>query len=305
VKNDLRVPYLFEVYKKLAGKETLNKETVTDTFNPKIYQPNNNRLRQSVAELAQAPHFPRPLKDSAEGVWMSLPFLSAVTKKQERIFVYLSPAIDTLSKTTYPLVIGLEAYSFGVAMPADRIIDELSRSKQITAPVFISVDYKSYNEQTDLDSLSIYLLNEVLPLLGKRFPVSMYASDITICGTSRRGLAASYIAFQHPDKIGKVLSMSGSFFWKPASENEFEWLSRQLALSKKKDIRFYISAGSLENVVTARNYGHYMVGTNRHLQNILTAKEYSFFYHEFEGVHHEVNWQFEFYRGLQYLLPYK
>jgi len=302
VKNDLRVPYLFEIHKDQPGQPTLKKETVTDPFNPNVYMPGNNRLRQSVAEMSRAPHFPGSLQDSTRGKWLTIQFLSVITKKQEKFFVYLSPAIDTFSKTGYPLVIGLEAYSFGVAMPADRIIDELSSSKQITPPVFISVDYKSFNDQADLDSLSLFLFDEVLPLLRKRFPVSHKAGDMLISGTSRRGLAAAYLAFRHPDKVKNVLSMSGSFFWKPSGETEYEWLSRQIASNKKKDLRFYIAAGSLENVVTARNYGHYMVATNRHLRDVLTAKAYSFLYYEYEGVHHELNWQYAFYNGLKYLL---
>ena len=56
-----------------------------------------------------------------------------------------------------------------------------------------------------------------------------------------------YASLTHPNLFGKVLSQSGSFWWKPTDYPEHEWLTRQLAVSPKLPIEFYIEVGLFEN----------------------------------------------------------
>lgn len=80
-------------------------------------------------------------------------------------------------------------------------------------------------------------------------------------------------------------------YWRPGGESEYGWLPRLYAESPERPVELYVTAGELETVVTPGNAGHYMVGTNRHFRNVLSAAGYRFTYQEFNGVHSELNWQ--------------
>jgi hypothetical protein len=84
---------------------------------------------------------------------------------------------------------------------------------------------------------------------------------------------------------------------------EFEWLTRRFAREPKRDIELYVTAGTLETVVTPTNRGHYQLATARHLRDVLEAKGYDYVYEEFVGVHDEMNWQSALADALRALLP--
>ncbi|NIQ52973.1 MAG: enterochelin esterase, partial [Gammaproteobacteria bacterium] len=44
-------------------------------------------------------------------------------------------------------------------------------------------------------------------------------------------MVSTIVALQRPDAIGNVLSMSGSFYWKPADDPEYEWVPTRIATS--------------------------------------------------------------------------
>jgi enterochelin esterase family protein len=97
--------------------------------------------------------------------------------------------------------------------------------------------------------------------------------------------------------------LSGSFYWRPEGDEEFEWLTRRFAREPKRDIELYVTAGTLETVVTPTNRGHYQLATARHLRDVLEAKGYDYVYEEFVGVHDEMNWQSALADALRALLP--
>ena len=110
------------------------------------------------------------------------------------------------------------------------------------------------------------------------------------------------ISFAHPHAFGSVISLSGSFYWSPRGYAGFEWLPAMIANTPAPNIKLYLAVGLLETIVSPRNFGHYMLATNRHMRDVLTARGYTFRYREFNGVHHELNWQLELAEGLRYLL---
>jgi enterochelin esterase family protein len=118
-------------------------------------------------------------------------------------------------------------------------------------------------------------------------------------------MIAAYAALRRPDVFQRVLSLSGSYYWRPPGHAEFEWLPALFAREPKRPIRFYMAAGTLETVVSPTNAGHYMVGTNRHMRDVLVAKGYQLKYVEFYGVHSTFNWQDQLMPGLIYLLASK
>jgi enterochelin esterase family protein len=89
---------------------------------------------------------------------------------------------------------------------------------------------------------------------------------------------------QHPTQFD-VLSQSGAFWWSPKRDEgeEPNWLSREYISTARKPIRFYLEAGLFENDI--RGTGGQILVTNRQLRDVLRAKGYTIFYHEFPGGH--------------------
>ena len=99
----------------------------------------------------------------------------------------------------------------------------------------------------------------------------------------------------------------------PSSNSEPEWskfpakapLNSSVRLSIIRRIEAVVLNGQFpdrrrpdENVVTARNRGHYMLSTDRRFRDLLRAKGYDFHFEEFGGVHRELSWQSELAKGL-------
>src|SRR5439155_15329635 len=101
---------------------------------------------------------------------------------------------------------------------------------------------------------------------------------------------------------GNVLSQSGSFWWKPESDSEYEWLTRQLVASPRLPIRFYLEVGLLENINPAREDSPTNLVANRHLRDVLQARGYSVRFQEVSGGHDYFPWQSTFADGVLALI---
>ncbi len=75
--------------------------------------------------------------------------------------------------------------------------------------------WKSNNRSYEYDSLgdryARFLLEEILPEVGKKYNLSDKAKDRAICGASSGGICAFTVAWERPDAFTKVYSMIGSF----------------------------------------------------------------------------------------------
>ena len=75
--------------------------------------------------------------------------------------------------------------------------------------------WRANNRSYEYDSLGDqyvrFLLEELLPTVGKKFNLSKKAKDRAICGASSGGICAFTAAWERPDAFSKVYSMIGSF----------------------------------------------------------------------------------------------
>jgi enterochelin esterase family protein len=113
-------------------------------------------------------------------------------------------------------------------------------------------------------------------------------------GYSAGGAAAAFVGMQHPDLFGNVLSQSGSF-WDGNKDVKWEWLASQYEATPKLALRFFIDAGSLEDVAKD---GPTLLAANRRLVTILRSKGYLTTYEEVGGTHEPVHWRSTFGDGL-------
>jgi enterochelin esterase family protein len=200
-------------------------------------------------------------------------------------------------------VIRGEVKTFYNVLPTGRLIDHLVEEAAIEPPIVITVDLAEGADARRYAGEAAFLADTLVPWARCRWPISTAPEDVIATGTSRRGLAATIAVFERPDAIGMALPLSGSFYWRPEGDEEFEWLTRRFAREPKRDIELYVTAGTLETVVTPTNRGHYQLATARHLRDVLEAKGYDYVYEEFVGVHDEMNWQSALADALRALLP--
>lgn len=96
------------------------------------------------------------------------------------------------------------------------------------------------------DQYARFLLEEILPEVGKQYKLTSEASGRAICGISSGGICAWTVAWERPDAFGKVLSHVGSFT-NIRGGHVYHALIRK---TERKPIRVFLQDGSgdLDNV---------------------------------------------------------
>jgi enterochelin esterase-like enzyme len=296
VRNDLRIAYRFEVVTDTAATITM-----IDSLNPKKHA-GGTRWEESLAELPAAPDRPWRALDSATGRWVRDSVSSAALGGRREIWVYLPRDHDPRRTGGYPAIVASGPVTFGSIIATDRIVDHLRARGRIRPTIVVLVeDLSGASDSAGYDPAAAFLADDVVPRVRTRYQVSRNPADLIVTGTSRRGLIAGYAAFRRPEVFGNALTLSGSFYWHPPNTTELEWLARLVAMSDRRPVTWYVTAGVLETVVTARNAGHYLLATNRHIRDVLVAKGYDVQYREFYGAHSEANWEDALADGLRHL----
>jgi len=106
------------------------------------------------------------------------------------------------------------------------VFDNLIHRKEMPVTIGIFITPGAYppakegqkprsNRSFEYDSLSDqyarFLLEEMLPEVGKTYTLSKEAKDRAICGISSGGICAWTVAWERPNEFSKVLSHVGSF----------------------------------------------------------------------------------------------
>jgi enterochelin esterase family protein len=153
------------------------------------------------------------------------------------------------------------------------------------------------------------VVREVVPWMRSTYHATSDPARTVIAGASLAGLTAAFAALRHPDVFGNVLSMSGSFWWKPAGDLEGEWLARQFAAAPAAPLRFFLSVGRLEagnNDGAPQDwprlnnipYAPSMLVVNRHMRDVLRATNHTVHYLEVSAGHNPANWRYALPEGL-------
>ena len=298
VPRDVRASYRFEV------ADTTSDGTLTevlDPFNPRVYRPDRAALRASLVEMPGAPAQPWHERGKELGTWRQRKVVDMQGREND-VFVYLPAGFDAQRTEPYPVLVGLDSYSFGVGMPGALIMDHLIATNAIPPTVMLAANLPAGGGLAQMNMTAEYVADRLLPTLRTELNLTSDPRRVVVSGTSLRGLIATYTAFERPDAAGNVLSLSGSFYWKPDGQSAYEWLTHRFATEEMKPVRLFVAVGTLETVVTRTNRGHYMLATNRHLRDVLLARGYQLDYWEFAGAHTDLSWQDGLARGMVSLI---
>ena len=136
------------------------------------------------------------------------------------------------------------------------VFDNLIHQKRmpVTVGIFINPGHKadtlpenpwrgnnrSFEYDTLSDQYSRFLLEEILPEVGKRVRLSDRREDRAICGISSGGICAFTVAWERSDAFSKVLSHVGSFTNIRGGHN-YPALIRK---TERKPVRVFLQDGS-------------------------------------------------------------
>ncbi len=322
--NDVRATYQFHPQ---VGSEKLETgpagfaDYVHDPLNPKTHvverdeeDPDGFELTRSVVEMPDAPSQPlNERKDGApEGSIEMHRLRSGILENERRVWVYTPAGYDPDRPEPYDVLVLFDGTGFVKMSPLPAILDNLIASGAV--PPLVAIMPCSISQTLRLKELLLhepfndFLTKELMPWAHEAYRLTDDSRRVVVSGASAGGLAAAYAAFEHPELFGNVLSLSGAFVYSPGLmspgwKGEHEWLTRRIAASETKPIRFYLSAGTLETVsMFDLAGGPALLPANRHLRTVLELKGYEHWLHEFPGAHDMISWQGVIPEGLRALL---
>lgn len=225
---------------------------------------------------------------------------------QRRVSAYTPPGYRR-ECGPYPLLMLLDGSAYQTLIPVPVILDNLIAAGRLAPTIAVFVDNTSVaSRATDMYPNAAFtdlIATQVMTEVRAKYAVTRDPQHAVIGGFSLGGLAATHIAWRHPETFGAVLSQSGAFWWSqdaikagrgepiltegplldPRIES-FE-LARLIARAPKAPIRLHLSAGLYE--------GDLLVA-NRFVRDVLTAKGNQVEYHEFPGGHDGAFWRESF-----------
>jgi predicted alpha/beta superfamily hydrolase len=184
----------------------------------------------------------------------------------------------------------------GYDWKVDETITRLRANKEIKPCIVVGIpnsparDNELNLSTRDGKAYCNFVINEVMPLIKKRFPVRQNREDHIVAGSSMGGLMSFQMAFEHPDKFGGAICMSSAFHTK---------LSDIIAKVNKSEhvplnVKFYIDTGEFE-IVEEEHMDENIVTLYEQMVELLKQKGYreninlKSYFHK-GAKHHEKYW---------------
>jgi enterochelin esterase family protein len=271
--------------------DPLNRHRCPTTFGPHTGE-------SSFVELPDAPPlvWNAPAAADARGKIETATIQTEFLKGEKKLWVY-TPHGFSKSGDRYPLLVLFDGDRNVMWMP--RILDNLIAQKRIAPMVAVLIDDSDPTargiELPCDPAFADFLAKELVLWTRKNYHTTLEAARTIVAGSSYGGLAAVFAAVRYPDVFGNVVSLSGSFWWKPKNETEPEWLTKQVAASTKLPLHFYLEVGLMESSA--------QIDQNRHMRDVLREKGYPVGYSEYDGGHAFLNWSGGTANGLIFLMP--
>ncbi|MFD9903554.1 enterochelin esterase [Streptomyces sp. NPDC059063] len=266
-------------------------DAVPDPLNPSPALPSRDgRSPASVLSLPDAPAQPHTARrpDTPRGR------TSATEVDGRRVTVHLPPG-HTREAGPYAVAVLLDGEMWGPVLGAGDLLDNLHADAALPPTVALLVDTTGRRAQ-DLACSGPFvdwLADTLLPWAASRFGTDTRPERTVVAGQSAGGLTAAYAVHHRPDRFGRALSQSGSFWWPDDEEHGAEWLTRQYATTPHRPVRLHLEVGLQEWMLLAEN---------RRFRDVLRERGYEVSYEEFNGGHDYACWRGGLATGLARLL---
>ncbi|HJU92856.1 MAG TPA: alpha/beta hydrolase-fold protein [Pyrinomonadaceae bacterium] len=221
-------------------------------------------------------------------------FVSKILGNERPVWVY-TPHNFAVNKKPYRLLVLSDGGGYVNSARVATTLDNLIAEGLIPPLVAVMLDNPDrWRELSCNPAYTDFLVQEVIPWTRVNYHATDRPEQTIIGGASLGGVAAACVGLQRPDVFGNVLAQSGSFWWKPDNEKDFEWLNHQFAASARVPLRFSFEAGLMENTSggpPGQPIPPPLLRSNRNFRDTLQSKGYSVHYTEFNGNHTMFNWR--------------
>lgn len=256
----------------------------------------------SVLELSDAPDasWSRPKPGVRRGTVHESTVPTDVLGGERDVWIYRPAGYDTAHQP-YPILILTDGRTHLSQLAVNHTLDNLIAAGRI--PPLLAVGITSPQRSRDLTCNSrfgAFIADELLPWIEARAKAAARPESIAIGGYSLGGLAAACAVLEHPDKIGMVLSQSGSFRRSGPRADGPEGVARLIAENERKPVRFYLEVGT-EEIGPLFGGDPSTLTATRHLRDVLIAKGYDVTYVEHSSGHEPVAWRETLHLGLEAL----
>jgi len=218
---------------------------------------------------------------------------SRYIRGRRTVFVFL-PSGFRPEKTRYNLLIAFDGILYRDTVPTPRIVENLVAAGRLRPTVVVLVGNAPDARTKELGcnpAFAAFLSHELLPWLRRPYGLSARPSQTVLAGSSLGGVASAHAALLYPRLFGNVLAQSGAFHWAPAGRGSKSIsLHREYARASRLPLRFYLDAGTRESTFVGST-GESLLGSVRHMRDVLEAKGYPVTYAEFEGGHDHTCWR--------------
>lgn len=306
LRKDLRIVYNLSVNDLLDDDMTTRDNNLTyDSLNPNKFifpqndeDPESKELISSLLELPYTDKFIWSVENdySAKGTLEVHRFHSKLLNNDRRIWVY-TPNGYSRDKLPYGVVVTTDGFKYINLLSAPTVLDNLVSEGKVPPMVGIFIE-TSKNRTKELNcnkTFSDFVANEVMPWTMEHYNITKEPTKNVIAGLSFGGLTASFLGLNHSHIFGNVLSQSGSYWWSPATDGNFNWMSRQYEAKEKLPLKFYLNIGVLEPADA-------MIETNENFRDTLISKGYNLTYETFNSGHDYLYWGETLANGLMSLV---
>lgn len=234
-----------------------------------------------------------------------------ILQRNVEVEILTPPIIDKAK--SYPLLILNDGQdSEGVRVKAT--VEQLVRDKAIPEIIVVGViagdrmqeygvSFRSdfHGRGKHAKAYSDYITKELIPYIHYRYAISNNTSERVIAGYSLGGLSAIDLAWNHPDKFGKVGVFSGSFWWRKRDSGSFfysDFRDRLMHLQVRRGkfkpgLKFWFQTGTRDEDNDRNKNGVIdSIDDTMDLISELTRKGYRPFhdiqYLEIKGGHHNL-----------------
>ena len=304
---------------RLTQRRAILQVARADPLNPRRWpraDESDARRAHSLLLGPQAPALPdaTPVAQTDRGSLQTLEWTSRRLGNTRPLSLYL-PARAPARGHALPLLLLLDRDPWLDRVPTPALLDRLIADGRVPPLAAVLVGYPTPEHRARelpcdpafADAMAL----ELLPWLRAQAPITSEPQRTVVAGASYGGLAAAWFGLQHPQVFGRVLSLSGSFWWGPDAtpasgsgslddRREAEWLTRRYAEAPVGAVRYLLSAGLFER--SAPNDGPGILDATRHLRDVLRARGLAVQHREFAGGHDHLAWQRELLEGLGLLL---
>jgi enterochelin esterase family protein len=251
----------------------------------------------SWVQLPNAPPFlwTLSLQGVARGRLEQTTIHSALLNRDKKLWIYTPPRFQP-HRREYPLLVLFDGDRNSMWMP--KVLDLMIARHQIPALVAVMTDESTpsirNSELPCNQQFADFLAQELVPWMRTTYGAGVSARQTIVAGSSYGGLASVFAGIRHPEVFGSVISLSGSFFWKPDGDFRPEWLTQQVSNGPRLPLHFYLEVGLMEGQAME-------IDTNRRMAEALKAKGYPMGYAEFDGGHSYLTWSQGMVNGLTWL----